>query len=67
MKFILNNYKSITKYKDNHSRVVKKFIDLMGIDYLNKKQISSLLNLYDLLHEMRQAKLEIERKREEES
>ena len=35
----MENYKHIVKYKDNHSKIVKKLIDIMGYEKTSKVEI----------------------------
>lgn len=58
MRYVLGNYDSIIKYKDNHSRVVKKFIDIIGQHDL--KTILTLQALYDYLLFLRDERLKEE-------
>lgn len=43
--YVLENYKIIVKFRDNHSKVIKKFIEIIGYEKLRKRDISSLEEL----------------------
>lgn len=56
MRYIIKQGESIIKYKDNHSWVVKKFIDVFGITKLIK--CDSLDNLLQILQNYKEEKEE---------
>ena len=61
MRYVLGNYESIIKYKDNHSRVVKKFIDVCGQKEL--KGIGTLQALYDYLIMLKEERVKEEERK----
>ncbi|CDW89823.1 UNKNOWN [Stylonychia lemnae] len=58
MKFLIRQKQNVTKLKDNHSRVVKKFIDSIGSEPLDK--LEGLEQLISFIDKRRQV-LEFER------